>query len=354
MITNELANRRLPSALAENISAANWPRRREELIKVFAAREYGFLPTAPPFVKGQPVKHDANALAGKADYTEISLSFPAGLGEFAFPVHIVIPKKAQNPPLVVYISFTKYPVGPYCPVEEIIDNGCAVAVFCYEDVTADKDDGFSSGLAPLYERKPGDKAGWGKISMWAFAASRVLDYVLTLDGIDKERIFCAGHSRLGKTAIWCGVNDTRFAGAWSNESGCSGAAISRGKGGESIEAITARFPYWFCENYRDYAGKEAVMPFDQNQLLSLMAPRLLYVSSAALDLWSDPKSEFLACAAASESYQLLGFKGLVHKNRFPRPGECLHGGRIGYHLRNGTHFLSRYDWQRFLRFIGNA
>lgn len=123
------------------------------------------------------------------------------------------------------------------------------------------------------------------------------------------------------------------------------------KTGERIEQITFRFPYWFCKSYQKYIGKEQDLPFDQHWLLALLAPRPVYVASGSEDNWADPYSEFFACVAASDAYKLLGKKGLVHNNRFIEPGEFLHAWDIGYHLRSGTHFLSCYNWQMFMRFM---
>jgi len=350
MIFDDLTNRKLPPILTENTTAENWPRRRKELLEILAREEYGFSPESPSTVEAVTTRVEETAWAGKAKHMETALKFPTPKGEFSFPVDLVLPYRDEKLPLVIYISFEKYPMGKYCPIEEIVDSGYALATFCYDNVTDDKDDGFTSGLAAMYDRK-NDGVDWGKISMWAWAASRVMDYLQTLDQIDKNRIFCVGHSRLGKTALWCGAQDERFAGAVSNDSGCSGAAITRDKEGERVKAITTHFPHWFCENYQKYRDNEQEMPFDQHQLLALMAPRLVYVASASEDIWADPQSEFLACMAASDAYKLLGKKGLVHNNRYMEPGEFLHEGDIGCHLRPGTHFLSRYDWQMFMRFM---
>ena len=350
MIFDDLANRKLPPVMATDTTAESWPQRRKELLEVFAREEYGVSPPPPPYVEAETTHREERAWAGKAEHREVSLKFQTPKGAFSFPVDLVLPISEKKLPLIIYISFTKYPIGKYGPIEEIVDNGYALAVFCYNDVTEDKDDGFSTGLAAMFDRK-NDGADWGKIAMWAWAASRVMDHAQTLDGIDKDRIFCAGHSRLGKTSLWCGAQDERFASAVSNDSGCSGAAITRDKMGERVEQITSRFPYWFCENYRKYQGQEHTMPFDQHELIALLAPRPVYVASASEDIWADPQSEFLACVAADDAYKLLGKKGFVHEGRYPEPGEYLHEGDIGYHLRVGTHFLSRYDWQMFMRFM---
>jgi hypothetical protein len=186
--------------------------------------------------------------------------------------------------------------------------------------------------------------------MWAFAASRVLDYLLTRAEIDGARVAVSGWSRLGKTALWCGAQDERFSMAISTESGCGGAALHRGKAGESPRDIVGRFGYWFCPNYAVHAENAAEAPFDQHFLLACVAPRALFVGSARMDEWADPVSEFLGAAAASAAYTLLDAKGLVAPDGFPRPGRELLEGSIGYLLREGSHGMSRQDWLSHMRF----
>ncbi|HOB22395.1 MAG TPA: acetylxylan esterase, partial [Bacillota bacterium] len=214
----ELKRRDLPPVVTPGTTADNWQQRRREMIEILAREEYGFSPEPPDHVSAETTFLEERAWAGKAEHREIALKFPTPKGEFSFPVDLVIPYSDEKLPLFIYISFTKYPIGKYGPIEEIVDSGYALATFCYKDVTDDKDDDFSSGLAAMYPRENTGSA-WGKISMWAWAASRVMDYVQTLDAIDKNRIFVVGHSRLGKTALWCGAQDPRFSAAVSNDSG---------------------------------------------------------------------------------------------------------------------------------------
>ena len=91
--------------------------------------------------------------------------------------------------------------------------------------------------------------------------------------------------------------------------------------------------------------------FDQHFLIASIAPRHAYVASASMDDWADQTSEFLSCLAASAAYEEKGYKGLVAKERLPEIGERYHEGRIGYHMREGAHFLSRRDWINFMDYI---
>lgn len=353
MLYDDIIARKLPPTIPMDMTPEKWSEYRQKTIELFMREEYGITPPAPPEVRAVKGEYEPNAWAGKADHYPVKLSFDTPRGEFSFTADIILPKSDHPLPMFLYLSFLPYPNGRYGPIEEIVDGGYAMATFYYNDVAADTDDGFTGGLAAMYPRENPD-TDWGKIGMWAFALSRVMDYVQTLPEIDKSRIFSVGHSRLGKTSIWCAVQDERFAGAVSNDSGSSGAAISRDKQGERVGDITRVFPYWFCGNYKKYAGNEDQMPFDQHQLLALMAPRALYVASAAEDVWSDPNSEFMAATLASDSYEMLGMHGLINPTRdYIDVGEHRHEGNIGYHLRKGLHFLSRDDWQQFMTYFAS-
>ncbi|MBR3504696.1 MAG: acetylxylan esterase [Clostridia bacterium] len=344
MLKEKLAARGLPALLEMNDerpvkTPEAWRKRRAELLDMLGREEFGFTPAAPEKVTGE-IEKSQDAFANKAVQQTVRLSFDTPGGPFSFPITLVAPKAVKPAPVFVAVSFRPEVPDAYLPAEEIIDHGFAIANIFYKDVT---DDGPAcDGLAALYPRD--EKTGWGKIGMWAFAASRALDYLETREDIDACRACVIGHSRLGKTALWCGAQDERFSMVVSNDSGCAGAAVSRGKAGESVDRIAGVFPYWFCGNYQAWRGREAEAPFDQHMLLALVAPRKLYVNSAEEDTWADPESEFLGCVAASEAWTIQRVPGLVAPDEMPRVGEPLMDGGVCYHVRAGSHFLSRTDW----------
>lgn len=356
MLHQELEKRNIPDIFQFSnkdkvITKQQWPARRKEMQDILCNDEYGFFPPKPINMTAKVLNTDERFCAGKVILSKVLLTVELPQGSYSFPIYCAIPREGRPCPAFIHINFRDCVPDQYMPTEEIGDNGFAVISFCYNDVTMDNDD-FTNGLAGvLYKGKERSAASPGKIVLWSWAAMRVLDYLQTVDSIDKNNISVVGHSRLGKTALLTGAFDERFAFVISNDSGCSGAAVARGKAGENVKNICGQFPFWFCDNYRKYMDKEYEMPFDQHFLLALAVPRKLYVASADEDAWADPKSEYLSCVAASAAYKFLGKAGFVCPERFPNTGEIFHDGSIGYHLRKGCHYFGRYDWQRYMEFI---
>lgn len=355
MIHQDLVKRNIPEILklnsGKNVTSINdFNLRKEEMIEILKENVYGYSPAPPKEIRSKVISCDNEAFNGKAIHSVIELSFDTPKGKFSFPINLILPKDIDKPSLILHIAFRPDIPDRFYPVENVIDNGFATASFCYKHITDDSNE-FETGLAGMYNTGQRSDTEWGKISMWAWAASRVMDYLQTLDFIDTNKIAVAGHSRLGKTALWCGAQDQRFYVVYSNNSGCSGDAITRDKQGENVSFITNRFGYWFCENYRKYADKEHEMPFDQHFLLASIVPRNIYVGTALEDQWADPVSEFLCCLAVNQSFELYGKKGLVTPDEYPKATTVLHDGDLGFHLRDGRHFFDPVDWQYFMDYL---
>ncbi len=325
---------------------------REEMLNIIQSELFGFMPPKPEKISFEAEENIIPKFcAGKAVCNKITVHTVVNGKDFSFPFLATLPINDEIHPFFVHINFRDMNPDRYMPTEELIDNGFAVLSIYYNDVATDDND-FTNGLAgilyPDGERK--SSTDCGKIAMWAWATQRALDYAQTLpQKLDMKRSVVCGHSRLGKTALLAGATDERFAFSYSNDSGCSGAAIARGTspGGERVADIWDRFSFWFCENYKKYCNNEENMPFDQHYLIASIAPRNVLVGSASEDKWADPLSEMLGCVGASDAFD----KPFVYQDRPPQIDDKFLEGDVGYHMRKGLHYFSREDWQRLIEFV---
>lgn len=331
-------------------TAKDFDKNRAEIKKLLEEHIYGVMPERPEHLDVELLSEDRVFCAGKAPLQTLKFTVTVGNEKFSFPVRAVIPKSEKKLPAFIHINFRPDVPDKYMLSEEIAEEGFAVFSFCYKEVTSDDKD-FKNGVARLLSPKRRTQNSPGKIAMWAWAAMRVMDHIETLDAIDKENVAVIGHSRLGKTALVAGAFDERFKFAISNDSGCSGAAITRGKQGEHISDITGVKGEWFCKRYEKYSVDESSLPLDQHYLLSLIAPRHIVIGSAEEDLWADPTSEFLSAYLASSVYELYGLTGLVHNGEIPTPKSILDKGNICYQVRHGLHYLSREDWLVYMDYV---
>lgn len=334
--------------------------RRPEILELFRTHVYGRAPVGRPASLTFETVVTPGAMNGAAIRKQVDMRFegPGGTGKIR--LLLFIPSGQEGPvPVFLFINnreaLTTDPdrraAAAFWPAERIVARGYAAAAFDVEEADPDVDDGFKDGVHGIFDEYDGERPqdAWATIAAWAWAASRAMDYLEADADLDAGRVAVVGHSRGGKTALWAGALDERFALVVSNESGSSGAALSRGKRGETIQAINERFPHWFNGNYKSFNGREEALPVDQHMLIAAIAPRSVYVASAVQDEWSDPASEFASLVEAAPVYRLYGYNGLGDSS-FPAPESPLIGERMGYHLRSGVHDLTDYDWDRFMDF----
>lgn len=356
----------LVASTGERITtAAQWESvRRPELLELFREHVYGRNPVERPENMRFEILSSGEAFAGRAIRQEVRITCPGPQGELSFVLTVYLPKQPGRPKgcflLIVnrnrvIIAESHQKPRTFWPVDEIIARGYATAAFHNSDLAPDKaEDGFRSGAFGVFDpprpagaARPGD--AWGTIAAWAWGASRALDYLVTEPRLQGVPLAVVGHSRGGKTALWCGAQDERVALAISNNSGTTGAAITRGNTVETVTQINTRFPHWFARNYHRYNDAENSLPVDQHMLLGLMAPRLVYVASASEDASADFRAEFRSCVEAAPVFQLFRREG-VGSETLPATAAPRHEGAIGYHLRAGKHNLLPEDWGYYMDF----
>jgi (4-O-methyl)-D-glucuronate---lignin esterase len=358
-------------------------RRRAELKALFQHYMYGQMPPAPASVAATVEREDKHYFGGKATKKEVTIAFgPASTPK----IHLllVVPNRRTGPspaflglnfygnhtaladPTIALPDVWMPPSGPgvkdnkatdagrgkeegVWSIEKVIDRGYALATVYCGDIAPDHP-GFADGVFPAYagagpKRAPDD---WGAVAAWAWGLSRTLDYLQTDGDLDKDRISVVGHSRLGKAALLAGAFDERFALTIGHQAGCGGSAPSRGKIGEQVKQINDRFPHWFDDEFKKFNDQVDRLPFDQNGLVALAAPRPLLLTNGTLDTWANPAGQFDVLKGADSVYRLLGVKGLGDES-MPPPGTLV-GDRLAYHIRPGKHAMLPEDWETFLAF----
>jgi hypothetical protein len=362
--------------------AKTWnEKRRPEIVRLFEENEYGRAPGKPAGMSFEVFEQGAPALDGKAIRREVTVYFSKDKAGPKMDLLIYLPAGATKPvPLLLNIGFSansstvddpgikpgeqwgrdkkrgpapKGGIGRIHPLP-FLSAGIGVATVYYGDIDPDFLGGVPYGVRALY-LKPGQTEPaadeWGSIAAWGWGLSRAMDYLETDKDVDAKRVAIEGVSRLGKTVMWAGAHDTRFAMVIASCSGEGGAALSRRNYGETIAHLVepTRYPYQFCANYQKFAQHVDRLPVDAHMLVALMAPRPVLLQTGDKDTWSDPKGEFLAAVAAAPVYRLLGKQGL-DTDQLPAPGEAiLH--TIGYEMHAGGHGTVPSDWDVFLKFM---
>ncbi len=343
------------------VTAEEWTtRRRPEVLELFRKSVYGRVPETPYKKSFKVIHQDPKAMGGAATLKQVQITISHGAASLKISVVLFIPNRAPKPvPAFLLIcnrgteNFdpTRERKSEFWPAEEAIARGYAIAAFHNADVDPDKDDSFKDGIHGLLDGSSRPPDAWGSLAAWAWGASRVMDYFETDAGLARDKVAVIGHSRGGKASLWAGAQDERFALVVSNDSGCSGASLSRRRfqGKESVARINTAFPHWFCETYKTYNNREDALPVDQHMLIALIAPRAVAVGSAEQDLWADPRGEFLSVVHAGPVYRLFGRRALGAAT-MPEIGAALHGDGAHYHIREGKHDLTLSDWQSYMDF----
>jgi len=367
-------------------TAAEWTnKRRPELHALIEREMFGKAPPRPAL--SFKVDEDwTPALAGKVQRKQVAVSLNGKPDGPAMDLLLYIPAGAKGPvPVIFGLNFqgnqaaSKDPGIRLCrswlrdskddgivnnrateasrgceegrwQIEYAASRGYGVVTACYCDIDPDFHDEWKNGVHALHpdiEAKR-DGAAWGAIAAWAWGLSLGMDYLEKEPAVDALRVVVQGHSRLGKTALWAGACDARFALVISNNSGAGGAALNKRLFGETVARLNSSFPHWFCGHFKKYSDKEQDMAFDSHSLIALIAPRPVLITSATEDQWADPTGEFLGGLHAAPVFKLFGKDGPGVTGQ--PPPDKLTGHTIGYLLRTGAHDVTLADWKAYLDF----
>lgn len=342
-------------------TVSDWEKiRRPEIFNLFEREVYGNLPKDFDAISYALVTEKENPYPELADLEQVNITVSRNGKSHTMRINLFLPKNQKGPfPIILLINYKPaYSDGSlvesaFWPVEELIKRGFATASFHAETVAPDLNESYQKGIInTLYPEQIGKANGMKAYGAWGWGAMRAMDYFSQHPQLDTKKSILVGHSRTGKAALWTSANDTRWAITYANESGCGGAAISRRKYGETVEAINTRFPYWFADNFRKYNGNEEALPIDQHMLPGLIAPRAIYYSSAKGDQWADPKGEYLGIKLGSRIYSEIYDKQIAFPEEFEKITTPIHQEAVGYHIREGKHDLTWEDWSHFLNFVG--
>ena len=347
--------------------ADTWTKvRRPELIGLYEREIFGCVPARVPPVRAEVVATETGALGGQAVRRHVVLHFGEGERAVALNVSLYLPAAARGPvPVVLQLLFSHPPgltppatvratFDDAVPVAEIVGHGYAYAAFRYTEAQADAAKTSEGGVQALAlgagQTRPA--AGeWGTIATWAWITSRVLDYLETERAVDATRVALVGHSRLGKTVLWAGARDPRFAVVFASCAGEMGSSLARRDYGESLDDVAANFPWWCVATFPKFAGHWNDLPVDTHLVIALNAPRPVFVTGGTQDQWADPHGEFLALVAAGPVYRLLG-RPDVGATTLPPLDTPLITGSLGFHYHTGGHAITASDWQAFFAFAG--
>ncbi len=361
-------------------------RRRPELKALFTHYMYGPIPPKPARMNATVTGEHRDFLNGQATLRLVTLDMAPGEPNAPrIDLMVVVPNKRPGPaPVLLALNFcgnqaispdpriplvrnwlrdtcrgctngaaTEAARGTQSadwPLAEIIGRGYALATFCNADADPDRADASLGLYAWLAGNDPSrnNPTNRGTIAAWAWAFHRCVDYLVTDRSIDAKRIATLGHSRNGKTALLAAAFDERIAMTFPHQAGCGGSAPSRGRTGESVKAINTRFPHWFNGTFKEFNDEPERLPFDQNALVALCAPRPVLFTAAEGDQWANPAGQFEVLKAADPVYRFLGSPGLATRER-PPLGKLI-ASPLGYYIREGKHSMTAADWRVFLDF----
>ena len=320
---------------------------RPEIVNLYETEIFGRVPANAPKVTWE-ITSNVN------DGTTITKTIVGRIGAGGVPA-----KGAKSPTITITLTLPAK-AGGRVPVifggsnkQQVLAKGWGYGTVNYGSVQQDSANlatlqgGVVGMTLPPGQPRPPDE--WGVLRAWAWALSRVMDYLETDPDVDATQVSFSGHSRFGKVVLLAAAMDTRIAMVFATCSGEMGASLSRRDWGETVDDMAQLFAPHFAGNFQKWVGRWNDMPVDSHMLIALIAPRPVFITGGTQDQWSDPKGEFLAEVAAGPVYRLLGKKDLG-VTEMPRPDTPLVDGELAFHEHTGGHTVTAAEQRLFLDF----
>ena len=322
----------------------DWERRKKEFYQDVIELQYGTMPPKPEVFSvetlyiGGPERSNTYLITAGTKEKTIS---------FRMRLHLPSKEKARmygekKPPVIVDGDLCFCYAMDKDFLNTALDEGIQWAFFDRTELAHDVlYEGRGKGA--LYAVYP--EYTFGALGAWAWGYSRCVDALEVLGLSDMSCVAFTGHSRGGKTAMLAGALDERAAIVNPNETcagacGCyrvhmeasyMGAPASKS---ETLKDLLHYFDYWMGPDMAQYTEREADLPFDAHMLKAMVAPRTLFISEAAGDIWANPVGSWQTTMAAKEVYRFLE----VPQNLY-------------WYFRPGVHYHHIHDVQMLVNII---
>lgn len=319
-----------------DVTKENWPQRRKELYKTAVELQYGTMPPEPEFLEIEPMFVEGYPLVyriitGRKDHpvTFTMRVFAAQTKDGSLPA------AAVDGDLCFKYSFDKRFIGTFN------EGGVSLVMFDRTELVPDNKGMGKNGQ--LYKCYP--DYTFGAIGAWAWGYSRCVDALEKLGIVDMNCIAFTGHSRGGKTAALAGALDERAAIVNPNET-CAGACscyrvhmeavteTGNSFRSERLSDLWKNYGFWMGPEMGNYAEREEDLPFDAHFLKAMVAPRTLFVSEAASDIWANPVGSWQTTLASKAAFELLDASD-----------------NLLWYFRKGTHYHEIEDVEQLVNII---
>ncbi len=375
--TTSVTPKDLAPSLADIQNVADWEGRAPGIRAQLDDALYGPVPTTEVDWKVTKKVLDAEAFSGKAVYELWTLRAPES--ELALNIVALIPKSDTPLPLLVGSNFCpnhiRYPdfdlpapktYPGMCGTKTVMTPvfhaifGSFIETFPFADFVEKNiafaniylAEGVADDAVTAYQDLKTVSAVTGvpiegALAAWAWEFIETVRIFEEDNRIDDTRTALYGHSRDGKAAFLAAAHSARIDLVLAHQSGKGGAAPWQHKVGETVEAITTDYPYWFRPDFKNYADDTMSLPVDQHELLALIAPRPVLISTAWWDKWGDPAGSLLAAQSASHVYELYGVPAITQN----KLDDYTPSASLAFFIRPLTHGVRASDWEAFFEFL---